>query len=74
MRGSRCVPPAPGMIASEVSVSPITTLLAAMRRSQASASSVPPPKAKPLTAAMTGTRSCSTDVKRLRIVKMKRRT
>ncbi len=74
IRGSRCVPPAPGMMARLVSVSPIRTFEEQMRMSQASASSVPPPKAKPLIAAMTGTRTFSTAVKVLRIVKMKRRT
>ena len=58
-RGSRWVPPAPGMMASEVSVSPSCACGAAMRRSQASKSSVPPPKAKPLTTPIVGCGSAS---------------
>ena len=69
-RGSRWVPPAPGMMASRVSVSPMVAVSAAIRISQASASSVPPPRAIPLTAAMTGLLSCSMAVNRLRIVKI----
>ena len=42
--------------------------------SLARASSVPPPRAMPFTAAITGLFSCSIAVKRLRIVKMYSRT
>ena len=54
IRASRCVPPAPGMIPSRTSVSPISAVSAAIRMSQASASSSPPPNATPFTAAMVG--------------------
>ena len=54
MRASRCVPPAPGMIPSRTSVRPISALSAAIRMSQANASSNPPPNATPFTAAMVG--------------------
>ena len=53
-RGSRWVPPAPGMIAQRVSVSPNVACSAAIRRSEASASSRPPARACPFTAAMIG--------------------
>src|SRR5262249_4786716 len=53
-RGSRCVAPAPGITPSSVSGCPTRASSAAMRRSQASASSRPPPSATPLIAAMTG--------------------
>ena len=69
-RGRRWVPPAPGMMARRVSVRPRVAAVEAMRMSQASASSVPPPSAMPFTAAMTGMPSCSMAVKRLRMVKM----
>jgi enoyl-CoA hydratase/carnithine racemase len=42
-RGSRCVPPAPGMMPSLTSVSPTSAPSAITRRSHASASSRPPP-------------------------------
>ena len=45
------VPPAPGMIPKVTSVSARVTLSAAIRRSQAIAISVPPPKADPSRAA-----------------------
>src|SRR5215471_17184587 len=53
-RGSRWVPPPPGMMARLISVRPSCASSAAMRISQARASSRPPPRAKPRMAAMTG--------------------
>mmetsp|Transcript_2256 Transcript_2256/g.4833 ORF Transcript_2256/g.4833 Transcript_2256/m.4833 type:complete len:200 (+) Transcript_2256:307-906(+) len=53
-RGSLCVPPAPGMIASEVSGSPRTAFVEAIRMSAARANSRPPPTATPSMAATTG--------------------
>src|SRR5882724_74459 len=53
-RGSRCVPPPPGMMARLISVRPSVAVAAATRMSHASASSRPPPRAKPLTAARIG--------------------
>src|SRR5215831_12625675 len=53
-RGSRCVPPPPGMMARLISVRPSCASSAAMRMSQARASSRPPPRAKPRMAAMMG--------------------
>ena len=53
-RGSRWVPPAPGMMPSRISGWPSLALSPATRRSQHRASSQPPPSAKPVTAAMTG--------------------
>ncbi len=49
------MPPAPGMIPSRISGWPILALSAANRKSQAIASSHPPPSAYPVTAAMVGT-------------------
>ena len=54
MRGSRCVPPAPGMMPSVTSGRPTTVPGAATRASQPSASSKPPPSAAPCSAATTG--------------------
>ena len=51
-RGNRCVPPAPGSMPSVTSGSAIRAETSAMRRSQASANSSPPPAAAPLIAAM----------------------
>src|SRR5205823_2302668 len=53
-RGRRTVPPPPGMIPMRVSVRPICAAGSTMRRSQARASSQPPPRASPLTAAIQG--------------------
>src|SRR5438094_8480779 len=53
-RGRRCVPPPPGMIARFTSVRPSWESSPAIRMSQASASSRPPPSAKPRIAAMIG--------------------
>ena len=53
-RGSRCVPPYPGMMPRLISGWPSRAVSAAMRSVQAIASSQPPPSAKPLMAAMTG--------------------
>src|SRR5215468_9222531 len=53
-RGSRWVPPPPGMMARLISVRPSCLSSAAMRISQARASSRPPPRAKPRMAAMMG--------------------
>ena len=69
-RGRRWVPPAPGMMARRVSVSPISALCEAILMSDARAISVPPPKAMPLTAAITGLLRFSMAVKRLRMVRM----
>jgi hypothetical protein len=55
-RGRRCVPPAPGMMPSLISGWPNLALSAAMMKSHIIASSQPPPRAKPLTAAITGLR------------------
>src|SRR3954470_2259665 len=54
-RGRRCVPPKPGMMPSLISGWPKIADWAAMRTSQAIASSQPPPKARPLTAAIVAT-------------------
>ena len=51
-RGSRCVPPKPGMIPRSISGWPKEAESAAMRTSQPIASSQPPPSAMPLTAAI----------------------
>ena len=51
-RGRRWVPPPPGMTPSRTSGSPKRASSAQTRKSQASASSSPPPRAYPLTAAM----------------------
>ena len=53
-RGRRCVPPAPGTIPRLTSGWPNFAFSAAMMMSQAMASSLPPPSAKPATAAITG--------------------
>ena len=55
-RGRRWVPPKPGMIPSLISGWPKTADSAAIRKSQAIASSQPPPKASALTAAIVGDR------------------
>ena len=54
IRGSRCVPPAPGVTASRTSGSPILARSEATRRSQHRAISRPPPRALPSIAAMVG--------------------
>ena len=53
-RDSRCVPPLPGIMPRETSGNPSLAPSTATRMSQASASSQPPPRAKPLMAAITG--------------------
>src|SRR5918995_199906 len=53
-RGKRWVPPHPGGIPRPTSGCANTAFSDASRRSQANANSHPPPRAKPLTAAMTG--------------------
>mmetsp|Transcript_10790 Transcript_10790/g.27316 ORF Transcript_10790/g.27316 Transcript_10790/m.27316 type:complete len:205 (+) Transcript_10790:244-858(+) len=53
-RGRRCVPPAPGTMASVVSGSPRTAASETIRKSVASASSSPPPTATPSIAARVG--------------------
>ena len=58
-RGRRWVPPKPGMIPSLISGWPKTADSAAMRKSQAIASSQPPPKARALTAAIVAIRSAA---------------
>ena len=55
-RVSRCVPPAPGMMPRLISGWPNFALSAAMMMSHIIASSQPPPRAKPATAAITGLR------------------
>src|SRR3954470_18160156 len=57
-RGSRWVPPKPGMMPSLISGWPNEAESAAIRRSHDIASSHPPPKASELTAAMVATRDC----------------
>ena len=52
--GSRNVPPAPARMPRLTSGSPKDAVSAATTRSEASEISVPPPRAKPLTAAMVG--------------------
>ena len=47
-RASRCVPPPPGMMPSRISGWPSVAFSLAMRKSHASASSQPPPSAKPV--------------------------
>ena len=54
MRGSRWVPPKPGVMPRPVSGWPNLAFSLARRMSQVMASSHPPPRAKPLTAAMVG--------------------
>ena len=53
-RPMRCVPPAPGMMPRATSGRPKLAVSEATRMSQAIAVSQPPPRAKPLTAAMIG--------------------
>ena len=53
-RARRWVPPKPGVMPRPTSGWPKTALSEQMRMSQLMASSLPPPSAKPLTAAMTG--------------------
>ena len=53
-RGSRRVPPAPGMMAQRTSGRPNVAWGTATRRSQHSASSMPPARQKPLMAAIVG--------------------
>ncbi len=53
-RGSTCVPPQPGMTPTRISGWPNLAVSAAIARSVASTSSQPPPRARPLTEAMTG--------------------
>jgi len=53
-RGSRCVPPAPGMSPSATSGWPNFAVSTAILMVHAIAVSQPPPSAKPLTAAITG--------------------
>mmetsp|Transcript_64178 Transcript_64178/g.180646 ORF Transcript_64178/g.180646 Transcript_64178/m.180646 type:complete len:236 (+) Transcript_64178:327-1034(+) len=62
LRMRRCVPPAPGMTPSLISGWPKTALSLAMMMSHIIAISQPPPKAKPLTAAITGTLQSATHV------------
>ena len=52
--GSLWVPPEPGMMPRLISGQPIFASFAAILRSQARASSQPPPKTKPKTAAIVG--------------------
>ena len=59
-RVSRCVPPAPGMTPRVISGWPNFAVSAAMMVSHIIASSQPPPKAKPATAAMIGLRQVVT--------------
>ena len=59
IRGSLCVPPAPGSSPSLISGKPITASGVATRQSQASAISSAPPIAGPAIAAITGFRQAS---------------
>ena len=59
-RISRCVPPDPGMTPSLISGWPNLAVSAAMAISHIMASSHPPPRAKPATAATTGLRTRAT--------------
>ena len=52
--GSRWVPPSPGMTPSRISGTPNLAFSPATRKSAQSASSSPPPSAKPVIAATTG--------------------
>ena len=54
-RASLCVPPKPGVIPRPTSGCPNNALSEQIRISQLMASSLPPPSAKPFTAAITGT-------------------
>ena len=67
-RGKRWVPPAPGMMPILISGWPNLALSAAITKSHIMASSQPPPKAKPLTAAITGLRMLRM-VSQLRVMK-----
>ena len=67
-RGRRCVPPAPGRMPSLISGWPNFAVSAAMMMSQDIASSQPPPRAKPATAAITGLRQVLTR-SQLRVMK-----
>src|SRR4249919_341970 len=58
-RGSRCVPPPPGMSPSLISGCPSVASSAATRMSQHIASSSPPPRQKPWIAATNGVRAAS---------------
>ena len=59
-RASRWVPPAAGQHRQVVSGRPKRAVSAAIRMSQAIASSQPPPRANPLTAAIVGFSNAST--------------
>src|SRR5712691_7675745 len=59
-RGRSCVPPIPGKIPSVVSGTPNTAVSLATMKSERTASSQPPARAKPSTAAITGTGQRST--------------
>mmetsp|Transcript_20440 Transcript_20440/g.40877 ORF Transcript_20440/g.40877 Transcript_20440/m.40877 type:complete len:262 (-) Transcript_20440:141-926(-) len=65
-RGSRCVPPAPGMMAREVSGRPKRASAPATLMSHERAISRPPPSAAPSTAAMVGSGRLESAVKVLR--------
>src|SRR5206468_227338 len=60
MRGSNCVPPMPGKIPRVTSGTAKTAVSEATMKSESTASSQPPPMAKPSTAAITGTGQWST--------------
>nr|WP_293768326.1 hypothetical protein [Sporichthya sp.] len=62
-RGSRWVPPAPGMTPSNISGNPSWAFSAHTRKSAHSASSHPPPNAYPVIAAMTGLGMSATALK-----------
>ena len=72
-RGSRCVPPPPGMMARLISVSPSCASSAAIRISQARASSSPPPSAKPRMAAMMAWGQCSISARKSRRLRASRK-
>src|SRR2546430_6183440 len=73
-RGRRCVPPAPGMMPSDDSVCPMRERppLTMIRKSQHRVSSLPPPSAWPLIAAITGLEQRSMALKRWFMRRMKR--
>ena len=72
-RGRRWVPPAPGTTPRLISGWPNLAVSAAMMKSHIMASSQPPPRAKPATAAITGLRQRVT-ASQLRVMKSSLKT
>src|SRR3989339_218666 len=70
IRGRRWVPPPPGIMARRVSVRPMEAVSEAMRMSEARATSVPPPRATPFTAEITGMGRFWREVSRFLMVRM----